>query len=644
MMMQQQVLQSPNRGIYNQPNCLLPKSFFQGRSVPNFHPESLDHEQWWSQQTTYMRDGFTDGGYSVTGAYYYHLNFKKINMLDHLKNPFIGHPYYSEEDQQLFADVEKARSQGKGIILITGRGFGKSFNATTIVEHKFVVYPASECIVSASTDFFAKNLWNKIDIGLNNLPDDLRPNMLVDTKDEKESGYEIVENGKKKKVGFRSKIHRITYDNDEGRTRGTRPDIHVFEEIGSWTGKAKLIQCYNATSPSWKRGSYSTCFPLLIGTGGQMKTGGSQDAETMFWNPEAYGLMAFSYNGEPWFEKKCGRFFAAYEKCEGFYEDSGRSDKNAARAYHDNERETKKADLGVYLQHTMEFPYDPYEAFRVDGSGIFDRVLLETQHQRIQRNEELKKLVQRGNLKWINPNNPLAGVRWEADPNGIIEILEHPEWVIDRAVEKFPFLYVSGCDSYDAVEEESKGPDSRSKGSIFIYKRFWTPNRTGNVYVAKCTIRMKNATNFYWETVKLNLYYNSRMLYEHTNKGISQHYIMHKLHAYLHPRPKLEEVSVMKKTVSTNRYGLTMPEEVKIHCIKRYADYIEKFSEDMYFVSQIEDALKFVFGSSKHDETMAASIAKVADDDLHHIVLEQHKKQIMHYPTFTTLNGITQFR
>ena len=67
--------------IYNQPNCILPQSFFEGRNIPNAHKESLDWEQWWDEQQLRCENGFKDGGFSMTGVNYYHVNFKKINML-----------------------------------------------------------------------------------------------------------------------------------------------------------------------------------------------------------------------------------------------------------------------------------------------------------------------------------------------------------------------------------------------------------------------------------------------------------------------------------------------------------------------------------------------------------------------------------
>jgi hypothetical protein len=46
--------------IYNQPDCELPKSFFEGRFIPNFHPESLDYTQWWDEQLNRIENGWKD--------------------------------------------------------------------------------------------------------------------------------------------------------------------------------------------------------------------------------------------------------------------------------------------------------------------------------------------------------------------------------------------------------------------------------------------------------------------------------------------------------------------------------------------------------------------------------------------------------
>lgn len=627
--------------IYNQPDCVLPKSFFEGRFIPDFHPQSLDFEQWWDNEIDKCINGWSDGGYSVTGPYYYHLNHKKINMLDMMGRPMFGHPYYSDEDQQLFNDVKLCRDLGKGMILVTFRGFGKSFNGATIGEHEFTFQPASEVLISASTAKYADRLWQKVILGLNSQPDEIRMDLLS----EKESaGYLMAgkvrvdkSTGRKWKEGTFSQLQKIVYDNEPGLTRGSRPNIHIFDEIGSWTGAAKLIQCYKMTEPSWWRGSRFTCFPLLMGTGGQMETGGSEDAKKMFFDPETYNLMSFEYKG-----KKIGKFFPGWSKFEGFYEKSGVSDKIAAKAFLDARREAKKNSPEILRQEMMEFPFEPEEAFMTSSASYLPAGLLENRYMEIMRNPILQNVVKRGDLTPIRSGSQIVGVKWVDDPNGPIEVAEFP--FMEKG--NVPFgLYVSGCDSYDTVGEEEDKSGMKSKLSLKVYKRFYKANQTSDIFVCSYTHRSPDAREAYLKTYLINLWYDCQMLYEHTAKGIGMWYIMNKLHRFLMKRPSLDKMDVIKKFTSTNTYGIAMPDPVKLHAIKRYGEYIRENVDQMYFTGQLDDAIKFQFDSNEHDETMASSIAILGADAMHHVEVSEIEENDISWPTFVTDdNGVMQFR
>ena len=619
--------------IYNQPDCILPKSFFEGRFPPNVHPDSLDYSQWWDQQEERAKNGFSDGGYSVTGPYYHHLNFKEINMLDEYGRPMLGHPYYAYEDQELFNDVDKARKAGKGLILVTFRGFGKSFDIATICEHEFIYYEASECIISASTDFYASRLWSKIELGLNSVPEEFRPNLLADRPNYKESGYKDA--ATKKIHGMRSMLHKVVYADNPGKTRGTRPNIHVFEEIGSWVGAAKLIQCFKMTEASWWRGARYTCFPALIGTGGEMETGGSEDAKRMFYNPDPYNLMAFEYK-----EKKIGRFIPAYKKFEGFYEESGVSDEKGAFEFLKNRRAEKESDFEMYKQETMEFPFEPEEAFQVIGYNSLPTDLLEQQFNNIWR-DPLLQVIEKGDLKPVYKGKNIVDVIFIPDEKGPFEFVkgEHPRKGPDGFV--IPNLYISGCDSFDAVLEKNKNPRDqslkgrKSSGSIFVFKRFWNARETGRIFVAKITQRTDDAEEFYKNTVLLNIYYRCRMLFEYSKIGIGRHYVTNNLTQYLYPRPNLEALNIVKRSVATQKYGVQMPEEVKNHIVNTlYKEYIREKWEEMYFLSQLEDGIRFTWGSNEHDETMAAAIALLEDEDMYDVEIKTSSSKVRRFPKY----------
>lgn len=626
--------------IYGQPDCALPQSFFEGRSIPNFHKESLDYEQWWDEQINRCLYGWSDGGHKITNTYYYHLNFKKINMLDPDNKIIIFHPYFSDEDQQLFTEVEEARNDGEGIIVGTGRGYGKSFGMASIIEHGFTFYEGHEAIISSSIEKYANDFLFKVEMGLNSQPEEIRAGLLEDTKNRKISGYKIKVNGQDKKMGLFSKISKIIYDSDPDKTRGTRPNEHVFEEGGSWSGAASLKDCYKKTEPSWWRGSVYTSLPILIGTGGSMDTGGSEDFKDMFTNPRAYNLKAYEWNGT-----HIGKFIPAYKKFGGFYERTGYSDEKGAKEFLDRRREKKTSDVDLFRQETMEFPYTPEEMFQVTGTGWMPMAALEKRYADIERTPELKNIVQRGDLKWKYNGSQMVGVEWVADKNGPFEIVEHPIWHKKGWEGPQPKgLYVSGCDSFDSVEEENRSKSNKSPGVMYVYKRFWTTSESSQFFVARLRQNSDDASEFYWNTIKLNLYYSGtypcKMLGEYTKIGIFRHYIENHFEYLLYQRPKLDTVeSGIKKISSTNRYGVTMPGPIKQYVIKRYADWLKLpgVMDQMYFVPLIKDNMDFSFegyDKSKHDDTMAAAITVLADGDMYNQVVRQTESTARNFPVF----------
>lgn len=625
--------------IYRQPDVILPKSFFEARKVTTEHEDSLGYEQWWKEHIKRCHEGYRDGGYYVTGPYYYHLNFKKINLLDEADRPLIEHPFYAYEDQQLFNDVETARSAHKGLMLITGRGFGKSFDVASIIEHEFTFVPASEIIVSSSVALYATELWAKIEMGLNSQPDDLRLSLLENTKEYKLAGIRVKLDGKEKLMGSFSKMRKIIYDNDAGRTRGMRPNIHAFEEVGAWTGAAKLEDCISQTEASWWRGSVFSCFPILIGTGGMMKSGGSRDAKKMGLDPSAHNLMSFEYG-----EHKTCKFFPAFKKYGGYYERTGVSDEVGAKAHLDGRREALKGNIAKYNQFRQEQPYDIFEAFEESGGSTFNQDYLEKQFNKIGRTPSLQDMVMRADLfpVYADDGQTVIDVRMVPNPKGDFEFLksELPRRGEDGKVIRN--LYISGCDSFDASEEDVR--PELSPGCVRVFKRAWKASEVGRIFVAGITLRTRNGSEFYRKSFLLNMFYRCKMLYEHTNKGISQWYITNNLaEEYLYPRPILD--GIVKNSKTSNKYGLPMPIQVKSAIIDGYKDYIDEGYDDgmeegintqqMLFPSQLKDAMDFRWGSKEHHETMASAICLFADQSMYKETIRESKKNARHFPKFT---------
>lgn len=203
-------------------------------------------------------------------------------------------------------------------------------------------------------------------------------------------------------------------------------------------------------------------------------------------------------------------------------------------------------------------------------------------------------------------------------------------------------MYVAGCDSFDAVAEDDRKMSDverksrKSRGSLIVYKRFYNATETSRLFVAKLLQRTDDASEFYWNTIKLNMYYNCKMLAEYTKVGILQHYITNNFEYMLHKRPRLDK-TVVKESTSTNTYGIAMPFEIKRHVISRLVQYTKTDADQIFFTSLIRDMLAFTYegrDKNQHDETMAAAIAVIADDDMFRIAAKAEQKKAVHFPRF----------
>ena len=624
-----------------QVNCILPNSFFEGRFIPSFHPESHDARQWWDAQVYRCKHGFSDGGHSVTGKHYFHMNFREIKMVDthNLRDSYF--PYFSDSDQEIFNELDLAQQNGQGFFLITGRGWGKSYVGSTVADYDFTFVKKSEVVISASISHYADKLWAKCIEGLYSLPDALRPTLLVERNTELESGWIERINGTNKRLGSHATMVKVVYDDIAGKTRGGRPNIHIFDEVGSWKN---FLSCYNISEASWWVGDAYICLPIILGTGGEMKSGKSEGAKQMFYNPERYNMRSVTL---PDREVKTCYFIPTTIKFGGTYEETGISNQEKAKEFLERRRDKKKEDTETYNQEIQEFPFTPEEAFLVSGTNTFPTAKLNKQLSRLNTVKGLKDVVQRGDLEWEYDYTGavITGVSWTKNSSsGKFLIKEKPQ-LLNGVIPKH--LYISGCDSYDSIGvEDDKGEDDRSRGSIFMYKRILNPlDPIHSDFVAECTIRELDSDDFYEATAKLNYYYNSQMLYEHSKVGIVGWYIRNHLTRYLYPKPELAyEKAEIISSKSNNKYGLAMPIQIKRVVIDEYVKWTKANSQKMYFEDQILDAINYRWTSSKHDRTMAAGLAITAANDLFNVEVKTKDKNPMIFPVYNKQGGVINFK
>ncbi len=613
--------------------------FLSGRNKLLNSKEDLRYnKEFWLEQIEYCKNGYTRNGERINGYYYFFLNFYKIERLDKGKNVCMWYPDYNLVDREVFDYIEIAFKEGKNLMLITGRGMGKSYIASSIIAHSYSFDKNSYNVVSASINKHADKLFLKVKEGLNELPQALSHNRIKDTDDLIISGIKYKDEFNMERIkGYKSKIEKIVFGNEAGKVRGGRPKFVIMEEVGSWTGSARLIDCYSATEASLCRGTVRTGMSILIGTGGEMHTGGSKDAREMFYNAEAFNLLTFDYNN-----KKVAYFIPSYRKLEGCYDETGVNDEAKAKAFLEKRREQKlQVSIEQYEKEIQEFPFTPEEAFRVNTISPF--AILRSRLETLLLGKDYKNLIKRGDLMMTGNklSDGMPEIQFIENKKGKFQILEFPVWckedntmqarytkeIKEKVLTSSKNLYISGCDSYD----QDKSFTSNSNGSIFVFKRMNNIDESGGLFVAQYTDRPDSVEEFYYNTLLLNLFYRSKMLVEHTKISIINYYKNKKYYHLLWEAPKLN-LPDMKYSKAVNKVGYLMSERHKKFALEKYISYVRDNIDKFYFIDQVEDHLNFNLEGNEFDRTIASMLCIIQDNEMTDTAINAEQESSLRLP------------
>jgi len=604
-------------------------SFYEGRNVPDLPPDSYAYIEFWEEQKRRCLEGYSPSKHQhISGMHYYYINFCKIDRLDNHGRVVFDYPRYSEADAYIFSMLEKCQKEGKGLLFMTARGFGKSYLVASLVDYFFTFFPKSECIVSASIELYANNLWYKVKEMLE-AKTEFYHSKLISNENVIISGYRYKDDRNQERIGgYQSKIKKVVYENKAGKTRGGRPTVHIFEEVGAWVGNASLIDCYNMSAASWWRGKYFTCLPVLIGTGGEMKSGGSRDAKHMFFNPEEFNLLAVE---DPDTKRKSAIFIPAYEKLEGFYNEY-KTERNKAKEFLEKERQKRENDYEVYEQYIQEYPFTVEEMFHINSNSPFSFLR--------ERLYELEVGINTIEIqKGVLYRDENGKVCFRSDKNGWLQVVEHPE--TDENGDILENLYVAGIDSYD----QSEALTSESQGSMMVFKRMKDTYSRGRFFVAQYTERPQDVYVFYERCMLLAEYYNIKrnVLVEYTKIAIIQYFEQQGRAMYLAARPSNPYNSI-KRSVATNKYGLQMTYHTKIYCIDNYVKYARENKHKFYFKDQVLDHVEFNLEENRFDRTIASMLAVIQDIELTDLKVKELTGNKNKFPRWVRENGKFVFK
>ena len=365
-------------------------------------PELWGTNSWkvyWDEQLRRCRDGYTVGGVSITGNHYFYMNFCNIELVNNdatissesmFAEKESNFPHFWDGDFNYFWSLEIARrgmpyeqylglyldvmipelymNGGHHMIVGKSRRKGYSYKNAAIAANIYNHTRKSITVVGA---FEKKYLYPEGTMGmatnyinwLNKHTGWAKAREFVDKQDHRKASYKEDKNGIYLESGYQSQIMALTFKDNPDAARGKDAKLVMFEEAGKFPN---LRDSFRATEPSMMAGKYVTGQMVIFGTGGDMEKD-TVDFSYMFYNPLEFNLLPFTNIWDDNADNtSCGFFHPVYWNMEGFYDQQGNSDKQAATDYELNKRKeiTESSGSSLSIQgRVQEYPLKPSEAF-----------------------------------------------------------------------------------------------------------------------------------------------------------------------------------------------------------------------------------------------------------------------------------------
>jgi len=610
----------------------LPKWFENMRTPPDVHEDSLDMLDYYQKINNACKNGVMIEGeyYNPFFVFWMIIYVFPVPVEDgeggYLEDDTdIGHPLYSTMDRYVFDVMWAAFRRREYVVLMSGRGIGKSYFTTAIMLWFYIFRDKQDLISSATSDDHATEAWDKIVETLDEIEKEYPGFWQERDSNSKENITAFKEvtdliTGKKDKRGSQNDIKRIVYGFRAGATKGRRPNFQHIEEFAAFpsSGPGALKEVIGQSKGSWLiMRKIKKAFVVYTGTGGSVN---NDHAKDMFMRPRSFNLYVINeWGGET------GLFIPSHLKYATTWEKTGTPDVKKARLAMLDERVAIKDDPEAFLKETQEFPLELKEVFQKDSKNIFDSELLAAQLTKISLKQEGVPRWLRGSLEFIDDaDGRHVGARFIEHDKGNIYILEGEQIPYTKDGKVFNDLYIMGVDSIDQGNVDSAPGTEGSKLAVAVKKRIPTGgmfSTTTNLYVAFYNNRSDDVREDYNNVLKLSLLFNAKINLEYTKIGIVGHFRERGQYHRFIKRPSITTTSNMDGSTTVNKTNL-IGTPASAHYIDhqdgKLKEYIDDNCHNLWFEPALSQLLEYDrTDRTKFDLVIAMGLTELLDEDLY---------------------------
>ena len=552
-------------------------------------PDSAEYDAFYAFHEELCKNGCMMGDTYINPFLYWHLNawHTEIDVIDDYGRiaQKYANPSLRDNEWIVSSEIDRAQKEKKGLVILGIRRFAKSVLEASYVSHGATFDENSQNIIAGLNAADIKLITDKIDKGLNYLPEAWKWQRVED------NWKNQVTLGIKTRGGERIPFSQILIRNlDEGNNEeaiaGTKPRRLIIDEIG----KGNFLRGFQAAVPGFTTPFGWGCSPILTGTGGDMKK--FMDAKSLMFDVGNYNFLEYNnakdekrihglfishkFRMEAKYESSLGAYLELPKKSDLYNVKMMVSDEElATKITNDNLERLKKAgDRLAYLKEKMYYPQEVDDIFLNEDSNIFDIEGAKRQKARLLANERTGTPVvlyddgdgikHEFTDKMPITNFPLKNTDRKDAP---IVIYEFP-------IENPPYgLYVAGVDPY----RQGKAAYSTSLGAVYIYKRMHsiTGEKYQDMFVASYVARPDKKETWEEQARLLIKYYNARALCENDEVSFIDYMISKNDAHYLEKQPEWLKEVVPNTTVRRD-YGIhRSAEKIRdfLHgCLKKYTE------------------------------------------------------------------------
>ena len=585
--------------------------FINQKRIPD--PESEEYRAFYAFHKELCMNGCMMDGVYINPFLYWHLNVwhTEVDIIDEYGriNQKYANPLLRDNEWLVTNEIDRANKEKKGLVILGIRRFAKSVIEASYIAQGATFDENSQNIIAGLNAPDIKLITDKIDKGLNFLPQAWRWQRVEDNwKNQVTLG--IKTRGGERVPFSQILIRNLDEGNNEEAIAGTKPRRLIIDEIG----KGNFLRGFQAAVPGFTTPYGWGCSPILTGTGGDMKK--FMDAKSLMFDVENFNFL--TYNNEKDDKRVHGLFIshkyrmeAKEESTLGAFLDKPKdsilhevpmmvsNEEKANEVTNKNLERLKKAgDRLAYLKEKMYYPQEVDDIFLNEDTNIFDIEAAKRQKNRLVEGERTGTPVVLyddgdGVKHEFTDKMPIMNF-----PLKHTDLKDAPVVIYEFPVENPPYgLYVAGIDPY----RQGKSAYSSSLGSVYIYKRMHaiSGEKYQDMFVASYCARPDKKETWENQARYLIKYYNARALCENDEISFIDHMISKGDAQYLERQPTWLKEIVPNTTVRRD-YGIHRSSE-KIRdflhgCLKKYTEEIihSETNEDGETVSQTKGMAKIL--------------------------------------------------